>query len=143
MRMMKLRRRRRAQASIPELSLTPMIDTALTLLIIFMVTTPMIHNAIKVNLPQGQSKEGGKEGQEIVVTIDAKGGLFLNSKPIALEQLGTEIKVHASRSLKKPVSVWVRIDEGKSCGTLVGVIDRIKAVGGVQDVKIALASVTV
>ena len=140
---MKFRRRRRQAASIPELSLTPMIDTALTLLIIFMVTTPIIHNAIKVNLPQGQSKEGGKDGHEIVVTIDGKGSLFLNNKPIALEQLGTEIKLLANRSLKKPVSVWVRIDEAKSCGTLVGIIDRIKAVGGVQDVKIALSHITV
>jgi biopolymer transport protein ExbD len=137
--MLKLRRARRRSHTIPDLSLTPLIDTALTLLIIFMVTTPIIQNSIKVNLPQGQSKEGGTQTQEIVVTIDPQGSIFLNNKSVVLEKLGNEIKTLVNRSLSKKNSVWVRIDEAKSCGILMGVIDRIKVVGGIDDVKVALA----
>ena len=53
-----LRRSRRSSSmGIPEITLTPLIDTALTLLIIFMVTSPMINNGIKVDLPQGKVQE--------------------------------------------------------------------------------------
>ena len=51
------RRKRRASVLMQEISLTPLIDMALTLLIIFMVTAPMLNNAIKVELPKGQAKE--------------------------------------------------------------------------------------
>ena len=68
-------KRRRARPSPQEISLTPLIDTALTLLIIFMVTTPMMHNAIKVNLPQGKSNEAGGQ-QELVVYLTSDEQLF-------------------------------------------------------------------
>ena len=59
-------KKRTRRFSTPEISLTPLIDTALTLLVIFMITAPMIHNGIKVDLPQGNSKEVGSQ-QELVV----------------------------------------------------------------------------
>ena len=68
--MRSLNRRRRTSAREPEITLTPLIDTALTLLIIFMVTTPMIHNAIKVNLPRGRVKEDVGATQDLCVYIE-------------------------------------------------------------------------
>ncbi|MCK5632116.1 biopolymer transporter ExbD [bacterium] len=53
------RRLKKTRLSKAELTLTPMIDTALTLLIIFMITAPMMRNAIKVTLPDGSAKEAG------------------------------------------------------------------------------------
>jgi len=135
---MKLKRRRTLH-TIPELGLTPLIDTALTLLIIFMVTTPMIHNAIKVKLPEGQSQEGGAQNPELVVTIDTSGNIFLNNKSVTIEQIGNEIKKLVQQLKISAPSVWVHIDEMRSCGTLLSIIDRIKMVGGINDVKIALA----
>ena len=70
----------------PEITLTPLIDSALTLLIIFIVTTPMVQNGIKINLPQGKSKEVGTQ-QEIVISINKKSELFFNSYPISQEDL--------------------------------------------------------
>jgi len=130
------RRTKRHRMTVPAISLTPLIDTALTLLIIFMVTTPMIHNAIKVNLPKGQAQEGGKQPQELVVSIDKTEKIYVNSKPVSLDSLGVEIKklVQAKTADK---SVWVKVDGASSCDMLVTVIDRIKFVGGVKDVRVA------
>ena len=52
-----LRYKRRRATALLDLSLTPLIDTALTLLIIFMITTPIIQNAIRVSLPKGHQEE--------------------------------------------------------------------------------------
>ena len=50
---MNQRRRRLRRVTLPEISLTPLIDTALVLLVIFMVATPMMRNAIHIDLPEG------------------------------------------------------------------------------------------
>ena len=130
------RRKKRNRMVQPEISLTPLIDTALTLLIIFMVTTPMIHNAIKVNLPKGQAQEGGKQPQELVVSIDSKEKIYVNNTPVGLDVLGTEIK-KLVQNKQQEKSVWVKVDGASSCDVLVSVIDRIKFVAGIKDVRVA------
>jgi biopolymer transport protein ExbD len=131
------RKLRRKQSTIPDITLTPLIDTALTLLIIFMVTSPVIHNAIKVDLPKGNAQEGGRDLQELIVSIDNKGKIFFNDKLTTIEALGGQIKNAVSTNGNTEKSVWIKIDAGNSCDTLIGVIDRIKVVGGVKDVKVA------
>ncbi len=140
--MQSLKRRKKSLAPSLEITLTPLIDTALTLLIIFMVTTPMIQNSIKIDLPKGAAQEAGKEQQEIVVAIDKNEMIYCNNKPVTLETIGQVIKeclasnIQNSREAKR---VWVRVDRQQSCSAniLISVIDRIKVVGGVKDVAIA------
>jgi len=67
---MSLRRNRRNKARtqhLSDLSLTPLIDVVLTLLVMFMVASPLIHNAIKVNLPRGQAQETTTKQYDLVV----------------------------------------------------------------------------
>lgn len=138
--MQSLRRRKRATAPALEITLTPLIDTALTLLIIFMVTTPMIQNSIKIDLPKGAAQEAGTEQQEIVVAIDKNEKIYCNNKSVTLETVGQEIKNCLTGKINnQPKRVWVRVDRQQSCSanTLISVIDRIKVVGGVKDVAIA------
>ena len=59
--------------------MTPLIDTALTLLIIFMIATPVLQNAIKVTLPRGNAQEEAHNNQhELVVFIDKNGDFYIN-----------------------------------------------------------------
>lgn len=137
--MVPLQRKKRRITAQPEITLTPLIDTALTLLIIFMVTTPMIQNSIKIDLPKGQAQEGGTEPQEVVVTIDKKETIYCNNKPVTLETLGHEIQsCIATMPHKEGKRVWVKVDrQSCSADSLISVIDCIKVVGGVKDVAIA------
>lgn len=134
-----LQRKKKRVVAHLEITLTPLIDTALTLLIIFMVTTPMIQNSIKIDLPQGQAQEGGKEPQELVVTIDKKETIYCNNKPVTLETLGREIQnCLTSMTNKEGRRVWVKVDRQTcSADSLISVIDCIKVVGGIKDVAIA------
>lgn len=137
--MSRLSRRSRSRLQEPsfEVSLTPLIDTALTLLIIFMVTTPMLHNAIRVDLPKGTAQESDNQLQELVVTIDKNNNMFFNDKPVTLDTLGVAIKdqiAHSAENHEK--RVWIKIDKANSCDTLIGTIDCIKVIGGVQDVAV-------
>lgn len=132
------RRNKRSGYTPPEVSLTPLIDTALTLLIIFMVTTPMINNAIRVDLPHGQAQEGGKEPNRLVVAIDKDENVFFNNLPVTLDQIGDQVKMYlANLATQEEQRVWINIDKTNSCDTLIKVIDSIKVIGGVKDVAVA------
>lgn len=136
--MRRFQQRKRQKTSLPEVSLTPLIDTALTLLIIFMVTTPMLHNAIKIELPQGSSQEAKKEPEQMIVSIDNNGKVFFNNKEVSIDGLGEAIKTFLAQQKNNDMSVWVHAHAKSPCELLVGVIDRIKVIGGIKDVNVAM-----
>jgi len=80
---------RSSHSSLNELNITPLLDLAFVLLVIFIITTPQLVNNLELNLPSAQvpppqPKEPAKPNQ-IVVT--ATGAVSLNGQPLSLEQL--------------------------------------------------------
>src|SRR5438045_8238341 len=87
------RRSRKQRSVIHDLSMTSLIDTALTLLMVFMIATPAIHNAIKVTLPKGNAQEtNAAQADEVVVFIDKDGIFYINNKKCPQVDLIAEIK---------------------------------------------------
>ena len=127
------RRRRRKEVGMPEVSLTPLIDTALVLLVIFMVSTPMMQNSLNVDLPSGQMSEGGTlSDNSLVVTIDAQNVLYFQKKAMSLDEICAELGqlIKASRENK----VYINCDKNVSSGLLIKVIDSMKYIAGVEHV---------
>lgn len=130
-----IKRQRRQVASINDVPLTPLIDTALTLLIIFMVTTPMLQNAIKVNLPQGQAKEAEGKQQELVVYIDKDNKMYFNEVPVSKDTLVNTIKKKLGSDTER--TVFVKADQAVRYGDVIQIVDQIKVVGGIKYVALA------
>ena len=130
------RRSRRRRDAIVDIPLTPLIDTALTLLIIFMVTAPMIQNAIRVDLPRGAAKEDKGLEQELVVFIDKDGQLFFNGQQMADGDLITHLKEQVAGKNNEQ-TIFVKADQAASYGKVIELVDRIKVVGGVRYVALA------
>jgi biopolymer transport protein TolR len=121
-----LRRLKKRKIQMPEVSLTPLIDTALTLLVIFMVTAPMVQNGIKLDLPHGKSKEAPSQ-QEFVVSLNKDRVLYFNSCPIERENLtGLVLK---SLEQKEDSPVFVRADGAVAYGDVIGIVDDLKQAG--------------
>lgn len=119
-----------------EISLTPLIDTALTLLIIFMVATPMIQNAIKVDLPKGNAQEEQSSVQELVVYLDKAGRYYCDEKPYDQKQLIEQVAQKVGE--KKDQTVFIKADQAVSYGTVIDLVDRIKHIEGVGYVAMAM-----
>jgi biopolymer transport protein ExbD len=119
----------------PTVMLTPLIDAALTLLIIFMVATPMMKNAIKVSLPEGSSKEATGSKQELVVYVDAQERLFLGDQKMSLDKLIAALQEQAKRDKER--TVYVKADKSVPYGAVIRVVDQIKVVGGIDYVALA------
>jgi biopolymer transport protein ExbD len=128
---MKRRTKNRVLTS-PEVSLTPLIDTALVLLVIFMVATPMIHNSIKIDLPQGKVQEARDKVDNIVIFIDKNNKIYLDDKEIGLNDI--ESKLADKVKSQKNNSIFVNGDKNISYGYLISVVDKIKCIAGVENV---------
>ena len=128
-------RRGRSRDSIVDIPLTPLIDTALTLLIIFMVTAPMIQNAIRVDLPKGKAKEDAGAEQELVVFLDKENQLFFNGDKMATDDVIKKVQTIAGKEGDR--TVFVKADQVASYGKVIELVDQIKVVGGIKYVALA------
>lgn len=127
-------RRRRRQLDIPEVSLTPLIDTALTLLIIFMVTTPMLQDSIKVKLPEVKSRSDKSPDFCSTVYIDAKADVYVNEKKTDLNKLKPVIEKALKASDCKIISL--KGDTDIPYGKLMSVMDIINSAEGEKYVSL-------
>lgn len=89
--------RQKKRKTMAEINVVPMIDVMLVLLIVFMVTTPLITQGIKVDLPQANAEVVPESDEEtLVVSINADGEYFVslgestadNPTPVPLDQIG-------------------------------------------------------
>lgn len=129
-------RRQRKPIVMPEITLTPLIDTALTLLVIFMITAPMLNNVIKVDLPSSQVDEmDAKVQQETVVYIDKQQKLYLNGTEMSLQAIVKELQKMGKT--KKVEIVFVKADQAVEYGKVIDLVDTIKMAGGIKYVALA------
>lgn len=72
---------------------TPLVDVMLVLLIIFLITIPVVNYSIAVNLPKERNEVRESKPENIVVTVDAKGGIYWFDARIAkTDQLVDRLK---------------------------------------------------
>jgi len=65
---------------------TPLVDVMLVLLIIFLITIPVVNTAIKVQLPSEAIEVRETKPENIVISVDARGGIFWNDLRMANTQ---------------------------------------------------------
>ena len=58
-----------------EINVTPLVDVMLVLLVVFIVTAPLLTNAIPINLPKTQAVAPVEQKDPLVVSIDGAGQL--------------------------------------------------------------------
>lgn len=129
------RSRRYGAGNYPSLSLTPLIDTALTLLVVFMVTASVAHRSIRVDLPKGNTDDMKQDSQthEMVVTIDAQERYYLDAVECGRQSLIATIRKQTEKA-ERPVVVYLHVDRHASCGSALELLDVLRAMEGVQSI---------
>ncbi len=117
-----------SQGIFSEINITPLTDVFLVLLIIFMVTTTAItQSGVKVNLPKAGAASNGKQPKSITVNVDSAGKIYLDQKPVTLEQLGAELSKRLPETSDK--SVVLAGDRAVLLGEALKVMDVAKKAG--------------
>ena len=134
-------RRPRSAQPIADLNVTNLIDLGFTLLIIFMIATPLIvkEQAIKVNLPAETPRAQEKSDNTPVQTVSVnKGGeIFWSTRKVTIAELAT-LMTDADKKAKPPI-ISVRGDDLAPYGKVMLVIDEIKKHANLKQ-KIDLAT---
>ena len=74
-----------------EINVTPMGDVSLSLLLGFLVITPIIIETMSATLPQGGGVASGQIEQDPVVVLDAGGQLLINGEEVSRADLGEKL----------------------------------------------------
>jgi biopolymer transport protein ExbD len=72
-----------AGAPMSEINMVPLIDVMLVLLVIFIVTAPLLTQAVKLELPKASSQPNDLRPQKVEFAIDAAGTLYWNGEPVS------------------------------------------------------------
>jgi len=80
-------------SSLSELNITPLLDLAFVLLVIFIITTPQLSNDLEMNLPSPKKPNTPTPPPKInYIVVDQSGHLALNQQPIDLPTLKPTLK---------------------------------------------------
>ena len=116
--------RRRA---ISDINVTPFVDVMLVLLVIFMVTAPLIHQGIAVELPKTQSEGLRSSDEALVVTVKRDGGIFVQRAEVKMAELETKLtSIFESRANKE---VFLRADAKVAYGTVAKALAILRRAG--------------
>jgi len=134
-------RPRRRPLEFPEVSLTPLIDTALTLLIIFMITAPMMRMTIKVDLPDSKTSQTTKvEDQNLTVEMDSAGIVHFGGKSYNLKHQKRDLQALkeavSRRVTRQNNTIFLFADKSLRYERIVHLFDVINAIDGVQHVAL-------
>ena len=73
--------------ALAELNITPLLDLAFVLLVIFIITTTPIVNDLDLNLPRASKRQKDPPRKANYITIEAGGKMYLNKKQVDLPEL--------------------------------------------------------
>jgi biopolymer transport protein ExbD len=133
--------RNRGGNKMPELNLTPMMDLVLTILCFFIVASISLANSssntgtVDIALPSanknGVSDLAGKQKpvDPLIVGIDGKNELFIESRKITISQIEGEIKAYLAKN-PKDGSIILKADSQIPYAKVIEVLGQMRAFGG-------------
>lgn len=77
----------RHQGPMSEINVVPLVDVMLVLLVIFIITAPLLTNAVKIDLPKASSNPNITKPDHVEFGIREDGSLYWNGEQVALESL--------------------------------------------------------
>jgi biopolymer transport protein ExbD len=101
--------RKSGQQPMAEINMVPLIDVVLVLLVIFIVTAPLLTNAVKLDLPKASSSADVQKPDKIEFAIDAQGLLYWNGERLSREDAAAKF---LDEGKKRPQpEIYLRADQ--------------------------------
>lgn len=115
-------------AVVSEINTTPLVDVMLVLLIIFLITIPVVTTSVKVNLPKETIQVRETKPENVIISVDAMGRIFLYDTPIKnTAELSDRLKKFAD--MKPQPEVHIRGDAASKFDSIGKVMNAVQRVG--------------
>jgi biopolymer transport protein ExbD len=114
--------------TLSEINVTPLLDLAFVLLIIFIITTPLMDKSTGIVLPSSKAANDAVNPALVqTVSLSKEDVVALNSQPVSLDQLASLLS--EKHSSQPEIAVVVRSHRELPVQKLVDVLDAIRRAG--------------
>lgn len=110
-----------------EINITPLVDVMLVLLVAFIVTAPLLNNAVHVNLPKTAVTQPPEPTKPTTVSVDAQGKVYVDKTEFTVPALETELK--ARHAANPNIALHLSSDEAVNYGQVAKVMAVIERAG--------------
>lgn len=118
-----------------DINITPMLDLAYVLMIIFIIMTTATVQGIKVNLPKASSAPSLAKPQTKAITITGDGTIYLDTFPVTMAELENLLRQYKAANPNLPVII-----KGDSTVQYQKVIDVLDLVGRLDITQLGLVT---
>ncbi|MFT4690029.1 MAG: biopolymer transport protein ExbD [Limisphaerales bacterium] len=128
--------KRNGLVTLNEINVTPLLDLAFVLLIIFIITAPMLESSVTLDLPDGQTENHEEPKKEDVhlVEIDKTGQFWLDKELLPLEHV--EFRLASIYATNKNLIVSLRADKDGKVDHTIQLVDRCMK-NGIKSISFA------
>jgi biopolymer transport protein ExbD len=106
-----------------EINITPMLDLAYVLLIIFIILTTATVQGIKVNLPKASSQPSLAENKTKAISITADGTIYLDTYPVSMAELENMLRQY--KAVTPDLPVIIKADSTIQYQKVVDILDLV------------------
>ena len=110
-----------------EINVTPLVDVMLVLVVILIITAPLLASSIRLDLPKAEGAQAAEAPRFVTVAMDARGGLFLDDRPVDPAGLGAQLLAAARRN--PDTEIQLRADRSVPYGKVVEVMGLAQKAG--------------
>jgi biopolymer transport protein ExbD len=104
-----------------DINITPMLDLAYVLLVIFVIMTTATVQGMRVNLPKASPAKSLAKSQTKAITVTQNGQVYLDTIPVTIAEL--EQRLVQQKSVTPEFPVVVRGDGGVQYQSVIDVLD--------------------
>jgi len=126
---------RNSLVTLADINITPLLDLAFVLLIIFVITTPLLEQGLNLKLPAGDIPDREKIDPKDIRTVEVnpQGQYMMNKQWLSLDQIASALVGEYRRNPK--LLVYIRADESGPFKHVAAILYRLE-VAGVSQVSI-------
>ncbi len=111
-----------------EINITPLLDLAFVLLIIFVITTPLLEQSLKLNLPTGGAEHSAPRKDQVrTIEVNPPGGYVVKGHLFSLAELEDYLRSEFQRDAQ--LAIYLRADKKEQFGNVADVMEVVRRLG--------------
>ena len=121
-----------------DINITPMLDLAYVLLVIFIIMTTASVSGVKVDLPKGSNTANLAVPKTKVISVSNSGSVFLDTVPVSLPEL--EARLRSLKAVTPDLPIVIKGDRATQYEKITAVLD-LCSKAGISSVGLAMQKV--
>ena len=111
-----------------DINITPLLDLAFVLLIIFIITTPMLEQSLKLNVPVGGAASSMvRKDQVKTIEVVPTGGYVVGGKTISFAEVEQFLRAELQRNTD--LAIYLRADSEERVKNVTAIVDLCEKLG--------------